>query len=311
LKFACLLLAACSVAAWSARAHWVAELFSHFVAHYAAAGVVLAAALLVMRRPAWALLPGALAAGHAAMLISSTREAPEPAATEAFEVIQFNVGRNHADPARVADWLRRQAADVVVLLEVGPAWQPTLEKLHDRYPHQASHLLDSPFGLAVLSRIAPDDIAVHSGPTTPHPYGEITLRLPRTGASLRVIGVHPPPPISRELARVRDAHLLDLATRAAGDRQRTTVVAGDFNTTPWSPLYRDLLAAGLRDGRPAVRPANTWPALPGAALWGIAIDHTLVTPGARIVQREVGPDLGSDHLPVRTRVAIGGGQAAR
>ncbi len=51
--------------------------------------------------------------------------------------------------------------------------------------------------------------------------------------------------------------------------------------------------------------------LPGTALWGIAIDHTLVTPGARIVQREVGPDLGSDHLPVRTRVAIGGGQAAR
>ena len=32
------------------------------------------------------------------------------------------------------------------------------------------------------------------------------------------------------------------------------------------------------------------------------IDHLLVTPSVEAVWSEVGPDLGSDHLPIRARI---------
>ena len=37
---------------------------------------------------------------------------------------------------------------------------------------------------------------------------------------------------------------------------------------------------------------------------GIPIDHVLVTPQWLVVEREVGPNLGSDHLPVIVQIAL-------
>lgn len=298
-------LAACSAAAWMGHTHWFAELFTHFAPHYAAAGLALAAALLMLRSFAWAVLPGTLAAVHAFSVFPWSDAHGAPAAVDDISIVQFNVRFDHEDPARVTQWLRSRDADVIVLLEVGPQWVPALAALRDAYPHQALQPLDSPFGVAVLSRIAPESIAVLTAPDDPYPYARVDLRMPRTGTPVRVFGVHPPPPVSGELAGARNAQLNRLAALAVNETQRATIVAGDFNATPWSPLYRSLLARGLKDGRPQIGAQNTWPAAPGAGVWGLAIDHTLVAGNAWIVRREVGPDLGSDHLPVRTQIAFG------
>ncbi len=305
LRLASIGLAACSVCAWLGQTHWFAELFTHFTPHYVAAGLALAAALLVLRSFAWAALPGALAAIHAFAVLSWTDAHGTPAAADEIVVVQLNVRFDHQDPARVTRWLRSQNADVIVLVEVGPQWVPALAALRDAYPHQALQPLESPFGVAVLSRIAPESIAVLTAADDPYPYARIDLRLPRNGTPVRVFGVHPPPPVSGELARARDTQLTRLAAEAVDETRRATILAGDFNATPWSPLYRALLARGLKDGRPQIGSQNTWPAAPGASLWGIAIDHTLIAGNAWIVRREVGPDLGSDHLPVRTQIALG------
>lgn len=79
-------------------------------------------------------------------------------------------------------------------------------------------------------------------------------------------------------------------------------MAGDFNVTPWAPLYRTLIKSGWTDARALHPIQNTWPALLGATFWGIPIDHTLTRGAARVTTRRVGPSLGSDHLPVTNRI---------
>jgi endonuclease/exonuclease/phosphatase (EEP) superfamily protein YafD len=82
------------------------------------------------------------------------------------------------------------------------------------------------------------------------------------------------------------------------------LLAGDFNLTPWSPFYSDFIrATGLVNaarGRLA-----TWPAWLGPL--GIPIDHALLRGSLSLVRIASGPDLGSDHLPLKFALAAGKG----
>jgi endonuclease/exonuclease/phosphatase (EEP) superfamily protein YafD len=77
------------------------------------------------------------------------------------------------------------------------------------------------------------------------------------------------------------------------------IFAGDFNMTADSSAYRQswdkyrnaFSEAGLGYGY------TEWPRVRGAT-WGIRIDHLLTGPGWRCRRCWVGPDIGSDHLPL-------------
>jgi endonuclease/exonuclease/phosphatase (EEP) superfamily protein YafD len=80
-------------------------------------------------------------------------------------------------------------------------------------------------------------------------------------------------------------------------QQGPLIVAGDFNLTPWSEYFRDALsAAGLQDAALGFGIARSWPAQ--FAPVGMRIDHCLLSPHWRSVSADVGPALGSDHLPL-------------
>ena len=81
------------------------------------------------------------------------------------------------------------------------------------------------------------------------------------------------------------------------DQNELALVVGDLNTTPWSPYFKDLLKLGaLRNSMKGWGVQTTWPAT--SYPLRIPIDHALHSPGLVILNREIGPDVGSDHLPV-------------
>lgn len=73
---------------------------------------------------------------------------------------------------------------------------------------------------------------------------------------------------------------------------RPAVLMGDMNMWTWT-----IRAMTPRGWRRAVR-GRTWPA--GRPLF--QIDHVMVTPPVTVLQGEVLPDLGSDHLAMRARI---------
>lgn len=80
--------------------------------------------------------------------------------------------------------------------------------------------------------------------------------------------------------------------RALPPVDRPAVLVGDMNMWGWS-----LDAMLPRDWRRVVR-GKTWPAHRPHS----QIDHIAVTPPVAVAWSEVGPDVGSDHLPVRARL---------
>lgn len=74
------------------------------------------------------------------------------------------------------------------------------------------------------------------------------------------------------------------------------VVCADFNSVPWSESIRDLAdAAHLRSTFGRFGWAGTWPAYAKPLR---PIDNCLVSEGVAVIDRSVGADVGSDHLPL-------------
>ena len=81
------------------------------------------------------------------------------------------------------------------------------------------------------------------------------------------------------------------------------MVVGDLNTSPWSPVFHDLLrASGLRDGRAGHGIQPTWPSL-FPLLW-TPIDHCLVSRGLIVQRFQRGPYVGSDHFPLIVDITL-------
>jgi endonuclease/exonuclease/phosphatase (EEP) superfamily protein YafD len=74
------------------------------------------------------------------------------------------------------------------------------------------------------------------------------------------------------------------------------LLAGDLNTTPWSPYFQTLeKESGLKN---SMKGFGFQPSWAGNAFLKIPLDHFLHSPEIVIHNRMIGPDVGSDHLPV-------------
>lgn len=286
--------------------HWFAELFAHFFIQYWLAALVLAAIFFWARSRGWALAALALLALCSLELAPFFRaEEAAPAGDEVVALLQFNAAQS---PGRLESWLAATTPgpDLILLLEATPDFVPLLERLRPRYPHQWQRLQEGPFGIALLSR-RPFARAAAIEPIGPEHPG-LDLRLESGGRPLRILGIHPPPPLGELLAGQRDRYMDELAGLLRPGE--ATLVLGDLNSTVWSPRLRAFMArTGMADCQRGLGLAASWPAataaLPGVGgLLGLPIDLCLKAGPVRLLDRRVEADLGSDHLPVLTRFSF-------
>ncbi len=224
-----------------------------------------------------------------------------PAATHApnaaidLSIASANVHFTSTDVGPLAAWLAREKPDVVVLLEVSPAYAVALRRLAD-YSFQRVAASDDPFGIALLSRypLVGDEVLRDE-----HDLARIETSVQLPSACVTVIATHPMPPLSALFHRARNARLNALAVEAAASAQ-PTVIAGDLNATPWSSAFSGLADLGLRRASD-LRPS--WPSI-GQGLLGIPIDHVLVSQNWSVVSSTRGAAIGSDHFPLLARLHL-------
>jgi len=294
-------LLAATLAGFAGRWHWLLDLASHFRWYWLLAAVAwFALTARRLGRFSSACLALVVIANGATLLpywLPATILKGD-AAAEPLELVSLNLLADNPRTDAALTYLRHRGADVVVLLEVSEAWAAALEELAALYPHRIVRPRDDAFGIAVLSQLPLGDPEVES-PAEGPPM--IFATLP-SGRGCLLVATHPPAPISAEWSGRRDAQLAAIGERAAAEQQ-PVIVAGDLNASPWSHGFRQLAGPrGLRDSATGRGLQPTW----NARHWlpRIPIDHILVSAEIEVLSRSIGPDVGSDHLPVEATLLI-------
>lgn len=197
-------------------------------------------------------------------------------------------------------YIRDIDPDVIVFQEYTCAWAEALSSALSEYEHKVSLSLESPFGIALFSKLPIDSSnrAVSNNSHRPSIDSVVSM----ASGKLRIIGAHPPPPLSQQLYEERNAQLQALAnvTKSA---DLPLVVLGDLNITPWSAHFREFVEIGrLRDGRRGFGILPTWPA--GFMVLQIPIDHVIVNDGVDVVQMSSSDELASDHRSIWADVRL-------
>ena len=288
---------------------WIAELATSVRPHLLVASLlILIAAVACRARPALLLALAAALVNALVMTWTAHRPTIVDAGTRV-RVLSLNVRYGNRNPQPVVDLLRAVPADVVVLSEAAGRWRTRLRALRDLYPRSALDQVQGAGGTLILSRFPVQQVEIVAIPLGGGGGTWPTLAVDlRIGAerSVRVYAAHPMGPMQPNSWRMRNAYLAGLARRIAAE-PGPVVLAGDLNTTPWSPaMLRLLSTAGLQDASGAGWPAPTWRPLPVRRLpWlGIPIDYVLTSKELGVTSFELLADVGSDHLPVLVAVVV-------
>lgn len=298
-------LAFATVAGFLGGLAWWLDLFSHFRVHYLMAAAILAVAALGRRRRWTAAVGVALVAANAAAVVPALPGIAAVAADAGggtIKVVAFNLNYGNRDYARVADFLRREDADIVFLTEASPGWRALVRDLAGLYPHQliGTSAGGSKFGrdgIAVLSKRPWLAAEFRRNPLRGWPT--FVGRFDGGTGTFRLIATHLMYPYTPRGHRTQEREV-DFLVEAVNERPDPVLLVGDLNMTPWSNHWRRLVGTtGLRGASGLV---PTWPS-PLAAI-GIPIDHALGKGGVRVVKAWTGPALGSDHRPLIAEVRL-------
>ena len=245
----------------------------------------------------------ALGAVNAFMVAPLYLDNPAPAASETtLTIVSYNVGAGSADQQEVIDYVGERSPDLVFFLESTEEWVNAMPTAGTGYAVGNQIPEDRAYGITVLGDGVTVVELLELG-TTDDPVMRVQATI--DDQQVAVFAVHPRPPDSEGTTEARDTLFAELADLISQEPM-PVVVIGDFNATPWSYVFRDFSSdTGLVNSQNGFGLSATWPSTLPVAL--IPLDHMLHSDSLTTVTREVGPDLGSDHLPLLVEVSRSAG----
>lgn len=241
-----------------------------------------------------------------------------PSPDDEIVVMNANTGNGFPPEATLIRALLRSDADLIALEELNAAQAVAVcDALQAEYPYQAT-FADGYEGKGLFSRWPLEHAhQVHLVAGRPDVRATLTLGTRR----ITIVLAHPRPPKVRREGIVFDRQsvrqLLKLGAIAL--HAAPTIMMGDFNMSPRHPIYRRFVRSGLVDavavtrGEPGMA---TFPVRFGD-VWqrGIPVRRLRVPPMMRFdyiwhtqefatEAAWIGPDTGSDHLPVMARLRL-------
>lgn len=219
-------------------------------------------------------------------------------------LLQVNLwGPRNSHYDQVIELVRRESPDLIGISEITQTWETKLKEGLPEYPYQ---VIEKRFGgIALFSKGPLIEPRVSYFAAIKRP--RITTKINVAGKLVTVILAHPV--IPRWKSGIRNNELLEIATQSR-DAETPVIVFGDLNCSPWSYYFGKLLEVGrLRDSERGFGLQPTWTTR--QPFWNsrwyfpwVPIDHCLFTREFLTLVREVGPDVGSDHLPVLVKIGM-------
>lgn len=261
------------------------ELLSDFRVQFLILAAALAIpAILTKDRLAMTLAGLALTCNAAGIVPPTLTTAPHASASAATtRIVWANLYRKQEALDRMAAWLHTHPADVVAVTELPPDGEDALRKALPEFACVTGHQQNgNPFAVAIAARIS-----TCARTTTP---ADVQTLSPQ---GVTVIALHSRPPWDNRRLAERNHTIAEAISLAKDNR---SVIVGDFNATPWSPIFRAMETNHLRRAncgapwRPSWRSQNP--------LFGLTLDQAWLGPDLGVVSCDLGPDIGSDHRPL-------------
>jgi endonuclease/exonuclease/phosphatase (EEP) superfamily protein YafD len=214
-------------------------------------------------------------------------------------VLHSNVLTSNRRYSDVISLVKAEQPDIAVFVEVSTSWAKELSVLSEMFPYYSQQQESEKFGSAIYSKLPLENASVKAFSKR---RKSLLADVKFQGKIISLILVHPTVPIKQQSFIERNKQLAAIGEYAA-QVKNPLIVVGDFNTTMWSPFYTNMVkTAKLRNARSGFGILPTWPTFLPLAY--IPIDHFLVSKEICVLKIRTGRNVGSDHLPLITDLAL-------
>ena len=306
---------------------WPVELISDFLIFLLVPAFAFAVLMLVLqrwRRAAsavflsimWLLLFGGMVLRQSeSQIVSDSNDIQ-------FTVMTYNIGYGLAEPDNLVEALRNSGVDVIGLQEVSPEQGNAIrDELYDMYPYQEIYLEDQS-GLGVLSRF-PIVSSEYVPPVNQHipSYARTSISISDTKLDVFVFRVHPPR-IGKHIRqnprtgtnRLHYGYLTWQGADTISEVAREygpAIMLVDMNATDQGSQHKRVRQNGFSDafqlagqgfGLTFPNRDDGWRDISDIPF--ARIDYIFVTEDIVTLDAWLGPDAGSDHLPVVAQLGL-------
>lgn len=218
------------------------------------------------------------------------------------KLIQINMNGDGVQNRSAVEWLSVEDPDFLIIQDLPPLLHQAIARRHPDYYIACVRACD----VALISKLMPVSVAAISGGRYGLTPSTIVAQFKVDDRQISVAATHLARPglwgpnsktTSIEVQAENAARL-----RAALPlRDPSLILAGDFNSTPWSfARRREEAALGLKR---RTRFIFSWPVNP-TQIAVLPIDHIYAGEVWRTVDVRRGPDVGSDHYPIVAVLAL-------
>lgn len=279
--------------AWLADYWWGFELFTHYSLHFFVASLLLALISIKLKMWKSALFFILIFSIHAAQIAPYYQtSAHHDAQGPEIKIFSVNFLVTNDDFDTIQKVIAEEKPDFIQILEASYAWNKQKSMFEKDYPYITISEKTGSFGIVAASKYPAEFHHFDLGG-----YEALQTVLNVKGAPLEIYTVHLFPPSRQDLAKFRNDQYNDLIMNILSSSMRPIVVAGDFNSSPWSPWFEKLIGeTGLKDTALGFGIINTWNA--NIPFLKIPIDHVLVQSEIAVENFHRGVNIGSDHYPI-------------
>lgn len=288
------LLAVITLFSMLAQWHWTADLLCNFRVQFVLLFAAAVLCLLLFRRWKTVFVFAVFLAINAAFIWNYLPTKTPVRTDKSLRIMSANVLSTNTNYEAMAKAIAEGNPHIVALIEVSPEIAEYFEDNATNYPYRHFLARKDNFGIGIMSRVPLTKVeSLQSEPLNLPSY---RISFESGGETYELIATHPIPPIGSTQTLNRDNQLLQMAESFTQDDNR--ILMGDFNMTPWSPRFQEILSKGnLVDSGAGFGLNPTWTVFP-TLLGGIRIDHILVSPEIKTNNHGVLAIPGSDHSAV-------------
>ena len=225
---------------------------------------------------------------------------------EEFSLLQFNIYYENREPDSVIQYVRHlNYPEVVVIHEASEGMAQALRPLKREYPYVYEKVWGECYGTLILSRFPIKKSEEFSFKTGGN-YAVVSLQTHQQSLPIHLMELHAISPLRDILYghTQRQEQLAEASRVMEKIPGPYRLLVGDLNTTPFSPFFQELLKVSkLKNGMQGLRSEGTWHSLL-PSFFRFPIDHLLVSTSISVRSQKILPALGSDHLPVLSRIQL-------